>query len=90
MNLWSGEGKRAEMGPRTWVLLGVLVLASFWALSQSKKPGHASQGTTSLSTPPAMAIILPADGTTKVTPEGWGKDPFDPNRAFNRSRNAGR
>jgi len=89
MNLWSREGKRPEMGRRTWVLLGVLVLAVLWALSENKRPGPATPRGMSRSAIPSPVIALPATGA-KVTPEGWGKDPFDPNRASVGSRDSGR
>jgi len=89
MNVWSGDGKRPEMGRNTWVLLGVLVLAIFWALSESKKPGPVTPRVVSPSSVSAAAII-PSATSVKITPEGWGKDPFDPNRAPVGSRNAGR
>jgi hypothetical protein len=88
MNLWSGEGKRPDVGRRTWVLLGVLVLAIVWALSENRKPGPATTRPMSLSATPATAVVLPATGA-KISPEGWGRDPFDPNRAVG-SRETGR
>jgi len=89
MSLWSSEGKRPEMGRRTWILLGVLVLAILWALSENKKPGPSPRHAALLSASPAAATVLPTAGA-KITPDGWGRDPFDPNRAPIGSRKPGR
>ena len=89
MNRWSGGGKQPEVGRTTWILLGVLVLAIVWATSQTRKPRPSLPHAAAPMAVGATADLVPVAGE-KTTPEGWGRDPFDPNRVPVGSRNTGR
>lgn len=71
--MWNAVDVKKSVNPRTYALLGVLVLALAWAVSEKARPRHRA---------PAMAAAAAMTPTSapiaEPTPAGWGRDPFDP------------
>jgi len=85
---WLSEGKVG--GGRTYLLMGVLVLTALWALSTTRKPGPArTSGSAPLVMRVATTVAEPVSDKS-TTPEGWGRDPFDPSRRPFEASNARR
>ena len=76
---WKAE--KRSVNPRTYALLGVLVLALAWAVSEKGRPRHhtPSMAAAAAMTPTSAPLAEP-------TPAGWGRDPFDP-RAVSQDMN---
>lgn len=82
---------RQGMNPRTYVLVGILVVTLVWvhSLGGRPKPAGAPVRAKGAGAPPATAApAAPAGdktGPSTPTPEGWGRDPFDPSFGGGRS-----
>lgn len=85
---WLSEGKAG--GGRAYVLLGVLVLTALWALSTTRKQGSAPAGGSAPPVTPVVTLIAEPVSDKSTTPEGWGRDPFDPSRRPFEASNARR
>jgi hypothetical protein len=86
---WLSEA-RAGSGRRAGLLLGLLLLTALWALSTTRKQslpaGHeAAPRLASAAGPAPEAVAGKSD-----TPQGWGRDPFDPSRRPFEASHAGR
>ena len=81
---WKAEQARASANPRTYVLGALLVLALAWAVGEKTAPKRRPSAASS-----AAAILDTSAPMTEPTPDGWGRDPFDP-RAVSADRANGR
>ena len=69
---WIAVARKAA-NPRTYALIGVLVLALAWAAAEKARPGHRAPSVS------AAAAMTPSSAPlAEPTPAGWGRDPFDP------------
>jgi hypothetical protein len=66
------EGRKWA-NPRTYALIGVLVLALAWAATEKSRPRHHAPSVTA-----AAAMTSSSAPLAEPTPAGWGRDPFDP------------
>jgi hypothetical protein len=64
---------RKSANPRTYALIGVLVLALAWAATEKARPRHHASAISA-----AAAMTSSSAPLAEPTPAGWGRDPFDP------------
>ena len=80
---WMAEQAGGSANPRTYVLGVLLFLALAWAVGEKvgpkRRPAAGSR--------PAAAAILDTAPMTEPTPDGWGRDPFDPGAASSNRAN---
>ncbi len=81
---WMAEQARTSANPRTYVLGALLVLALAWAVGEKTAPKRRPSVA-----PVAEAILDTSAPMAEPTPDGWGRDPFDP-RAVSADRANGR
>jgi len=81
---WFRDQMKKGMNPRTYVLVGFLVLVLVWIQSLDQKRRAIRARTPAVSIAPAPAApLMPAkvavqgDARASVTPPGWGQDPFE-------------
>ena len=91
---WFRDQMKKGMNPRTYVLVGFLILVLVWIQSLDAKRREIRARTPSVTLAPAPAAPLPArpaergDARASLTPVGWGRDPFE-RRVFDGKETAG-
>jgi hypothetical protein len=91
---WFQDQMKKGMNPRTYVLVGFLVLVLLWIQSLDAKRRELRAKMPSVTLAPAPAAALPArpaehgDLRASATPAGWGPDPFE-RRVFDGKEPAG-
>ena len=70
---WIAVEARKWANPRTYALVGVLVLALAWAVTEKSRPRHHASAVSA-----ATAMTSSSAPLAEPTPAGWGRDPFDP------------
>jgi len=77
---WIRDQLKSALHPRTFVLLGLLVVALVWIRSLDVKQKTTRAGAAAaVPAPPPPATIVPVKSpgaAVAATPEGWGSDPF--------------
>jgi|SRR5687767_630613 len=95
---WVHEQAKRGMNPRTYVLLGLLVVTLVYVQSLDEQQKRARDRARAASAAPAAAVAARVQKTGPSTPTepGWGRDPFDrrfglgaPSPASPRSRRQG-
>ncbi len=80
---WFREQMKRGMNPRTYVLVGFLVVVLVWihSLDQKRKEIRARMPEVTIAPAPAVPLLArPAEhgeARAAATPEGWGSDPFE-------------
>ena len=80
---WFRDQMKKGMNPRTYVLVGFLILVLVWIQSLDRKRKEIRARTPVVTIAPAPAVALPGKpaerGETRAsaTPVGWGMDPFE-------------
>jgi len=80
---WFRDQMKKGMNPRTYVLVGILVVALVWIQSLDQKRREIRARTPAVTLAPAPAAPMPAkvaardDARASATPPGWGPDPFE-------------
>jgi hypothetical protein len=80
---WFRDQMKKGMNPRTYVLVGFLVIVLVWIQSLDQKRRAIRARTPAVTLAPAPAAPMPAkiaahdDARASATPPGWGQDPFE-------------
>lgn len=80
---WFRDQMKKGMNPRTYVLVGFLVMVLVWIQSLDQKRREIRARTPAVTLAPAPAAPMPAkiaardDARASATPAGWGQDPFE-------------
>jgi len=80
---WFRDQMKKGMNPRTYVLVGFLVLVLVWIQSLDQKRRDLRARTPAVTVAPAPAMPMPVklaaqgDARAEATPAGWGEDPFE-------------
>jgi len=91
---WFQDQMKKGMNPRTYVLVGFLVVALVWIQSMEAKKKAIRASMPAMTVAPAQALPAPAkledQGPMRAspTPLGWGEDPFE-RRVFNGKETSG-
>jgi len=91
---WFQDQMKKGMNPRTYVLVGFLVVALVWIQSMEAKKKAIRASMPAMTVAPAQALPAPAkledQGSMRAspTPLGWGEDPFE-RRVFNGKETSG-
>src|SRR5689334_5472237 len=80
---WFRDQMKKGMNPRTYVLVGFLVIVLVWIQSLDQKRRELRARMPAVTLAPAPAAPLPAklvehdEARASATPPGWGPDPFE-------------
>ena len=80
---WFRDQMKKGMNPRSYVLVGFLVLVLIWIQSLDRKQKAIRARTPAVTAAPAAAVPVPTripdrgEMRAAATPPGWGEDPFE-------------